>query len=179
MGGTLPSYSNQLGPTGALYPNLFWPIQRSPIQCVWPSTTELGQLGEGLHGPFYDTGHVLILPLCGLGKGPPPQRSGCLYSEAVFEPLLLNDQSKAQGAGKGDLFQLTIDEPQRWGTRVFRLGGFLKNHWGDSAVLKILRLESKAANVSPPVSKVNSLDPGAQGQILPPSSNGTDRLHYT
>jgi hypothetical protein len=27
----------------------------------------------GLHDPFYDTGHVLILPLWGLGKGPPPK----------------------------------------------------------------------------------------------------------
>jgi hypothetical protein len=40
----------------------------------------------------------------------------------------MNEQSKTQGAGKGDLFQLTIDEPQQWGTRVFGLGGFLKNH---------------------------------------------------
>jgi hypothetical protein len=60
----------------------------------------------------------------------------------------MNKQSKAQGAGKGDLFQLTIDESQQWGTRVFRLGGFLENHWGDPAVLKILRLEIKAANIS-------------------------------
>jgi hypothetical protein len=91
----------------------------------------------------------------------------------------MNERSKAQGAGKGDLFQLTIDEPQRWGTRFFRLRGFLKNHWGDPAVLKTLRPEIKAANISLPVSKVNSLDPGAQGQILPSSSDGTYRLHYT
>jgi hypothetical protein len=63
----------------------------------------------GLHGPFYDTGHVLILPLQGLGKGPTPQRPGCQYSEAIFNK---NKWSKAQGAVKGDLFQLTIDEPQ-------------------------------------------------------------------
>jgi hypothetical protein len=86
----------------------------------------------------------------------------------------MNEWSKAQGAGKGDLFQLTIGEPQRWGTRVFSLGGFLENHWGDPAVLKILRLEIKAANISLLVRKVNSLDPWAQGQILPPSSDGTD-----
>jgi hypothetical protein len=84
----------------------------------------------------------------------------------------MNEWSKAQGAGKGDLFQLTIDEPQRWGTRVFRLGGFLENHWGDPAILKILRLEIKAANIS---LLVNSLNPWAQGQILPSSSDGTDR----
>jgi hypothetical protein len=84
----------------------------------------------------------------------------------------MNEWSKAQGAGKGDLFQLTIGEPQRWGTRVFSLGGFLENHWGDPAVLKILRLEIKAANVSLLVSKL--LGPWAQGQILPPSSDGTD-----
>jgi hypothetical protein len=81
--------------------------------------------------------------------------------------------NKAQEAGKEDLFQLTIDEPQRWGTRVFGLGGFLENHWRDPVVLKILRLEIKAANISLPASKINSLDPWAQGQILPPSSDGT------
>jgi hypothetical protein len=27
----------------------------------------------GLHGPFYDTAHVLILPLWGLGNGPSPK----------------------------------------------------------------------------------------------------------
>jgi hypothetical protein len=86
----------------------------------------------------------------------------------------MNEWSKAQEAGKGDLFQLTIDEPQRWGTRVFGLGRFLENHRGDTAVLKILRLEIKAANVSLPVSKVNSLAAWAQGQILSPSSDGTD-----
>jgi hypothetical protein len=54
------------------------------------------------------------------------------------------------------------------------LGGFLENHWGDPAILKILRLEIKTTNVSLLVSKVHSLDPWAQGQILPPSSDGTD-----
>jgi hypothetical protein len=86
----------------------------------------------------------------------------------------MNEQSKAQGTGKG----LTIHEPQQWGTRIFKLGGFLENHWGDPAVLKILRilrLEIKAAIISLLVSTVNSLDPWAQGQILPPSSDGTDR----
>jgi hypothetical protein len=53
--------------------------------------------------------------------------------------------------------------------RVFGLGRFLENHWGDPAVLKILRLEIKAANVSLLVSKVNSLDAWAQGKSsLPP-----------
>jgi hypothetical protein len=33
------------------------------------------------------------------------------------------------------------------GERVFGLRGFLENHWGDPAVLKILRLEIKAAKV--------------------------------
>jgi hypothetical protein len=50
--------------------------------------------------------------------------------------------------GKENLFQLTTNEPQRWGTRVFGLGACLENHWGDPAVLKILRLEIKAANIS-------------------------------
>jgi hypothetical protein len=40
----------------------------------------------------------------------------------------MNEWSKAQGAGKGDFVQLTIGEPQKWGTGVFGLGGFLKNH---------------------------------------------------
>jgi hypothetical protein len=73
----------------------------------------------------------------------------------------MNEQSKAQGAGKGDLFQLTIAEPQQWGTRVFRLGGFLESLWDNPTVLKILRLEIKAANTALLVSKVNSLDPWA------------------
>jgi hypothetical protein len=48
------------------------------------------------------------------------------------------------------------------------VGGFLKNHWGEPVVLKILRLEIKAADVSLPVSKVNSLDsPGTDAN--PPS----------
>jgi hypothetical protein len=91
----------------------------------------------------------------------------------------MNKQTKAQGAEKGDLFQLTTDKPQQWGAMVFGLGGFLENHQGDPAVLKILRLEIKAANVSLLVSKVNSLHAWAQGQILPPSSGGTDcpQLH--
>jgi hypothetical protein len=55
------------------------------------------------------------------------------------------------------------------------LGGFLENYWGDPAILKILRLEIKTANISLPVSRVNSLDPWTQGQILPPSSDGTDQ----
>jgi hypothetical protein len=58
----------------------------------------------------------------------------------------MNEHCTAQGAGKGVLFQLTIDEPQQWGTRVFRLGGFLESQWGEPAVLKILRFEIKAAN---------------------------------
>jgi hypothetical protein len=36
----------------------------------------------------------------------------------------------------------------RWETRVFGLGGFLENHWGDPAVLKILRLEIKVQQMS-------------------------------
>jgi hypothetical protein len=39
----------------------------------------------------------------------------------------------------------------------------------------ILWFEIKAAYVPLPVSKVKSLDPWAQGQILPPSSDGTDQ----
>jgi hypothetical protein len=31
---------------------------------------ETGMTVGGLHGPFYNTGHVLILPLHGLEKGP-------------------------------------------------------------------------------------------------------------
>jgi hypothetical protein len=58
---------------------------------------------------------------------------------------------------------------------VFQLGGFLKNYWEDPAVLKILMLDIKAANVSLQAIKVNPLYPWAQGQILPPSSDGTDR----
>jgi hypothetical protein len=85
--------------------------------------------------------------------------------------------------GKENLFQLTTNEPQRWGTRVFGLGACLENHWGDPAVLKILRLEIKAANISLSlslslslsVSKVNSLDLWVQGQILPPTLDGTDQ----
>jgi hypothetical protein len=90
----------------------------------------------------------------------------------------MNEWSKAQGEGKGNLFQLTTDEPQRWGTRVFGLGGFLENHWGDPAILNILRLEIKGANVSLLVSKVNSLDPWAQGQVFPPPWMGLIGPHY-
>jgi hypothetical protein len=41
-------------------------------------------------------------------------------------------------------------------------------------VLKTLRLEIKAANHSLPVSKANSLDPWAHGQIFPLSLDGTN-----
>jgi hypothetical protein len=40
----------------------------------------------GLHGPFYGTGYMSILPLQGLGKGF-PKRPGYQYSEAFFKPL--------------------------------------------------------------------------------------------
>jgi hypothetical protein len=70
----------------------------STLSCSGPSRDRLSNVygpepwnwddcGGGLHGPFYDTGHILILPLRGLGKGPPPQRPGCQYSEAIFKPL--------------------------------------------------------------------------------------------
>jgi hypothetical protein len=45
-----------------------------------------GMTVGGLHGPFYDAGHVSILSLWGLEKGP-HQRPGCQYSEALFKSL--------------------------------------------------------------------------------------------
>jgi hypothetical protein len=117
----------------------------------------------------------LIFSLWGLEKFPLPKGQGVSTQRLSSSLFNMNKRSKAQGAGKGDLFQLTRNESQQLGTRVFGLGGFLENHWGDPAVLKILRLEIKAANVSLLASKINSLDAWAQGQILPPSSNGTDR----
>jgi hypothetical protein len=89
------------------------------------------------------------------------------------------EQAREQGEGKGDLFQLTIDESQRWGARVFGLGWFLECNWKSQVVLKPLRLEIKAANHSLPISKVNSLDPWVQEQILPPSLDGTNQPRYT
>ncbi|XP_073931352.1 uncharacterized protein [Castor canadensis] len=77
----------QMGPTGALDPDLLWPIQRLPIQCVWPSTVELGQLW----GAFMVLSTTLVMcRFClseGLESAPPHQRPGCQYSEALFKPL--------------------------------------------------------------------------------------------
>jgi hypothetical protein len=96
----------------------------------------------------------------GLERSPPSIKGQGVSIQRLSSNLFnMNEQSQAQGAGKGDLFQLTVDETQQWGTRVFRLGGFLENHWGNPEVLKILRPEITAANVSLPASKVNYLDP--------------------
>jgi hypothetical protein len=72
---------------------------------------ETGMTVGGLHGPFYNTGHVLILPLHGLEKGP-SKGQGVSIQKLSSNLFNMNKQSKAQGARKGDLFQLTIDEPQ-------------------------------------------------------------------
>jgi hypothetical protein len=63
----------------------------------------------------------------GLERAPRKGQGVCIQrlSSNLFN---MNEWSKAQGAGKGDFFQLTIGEPQKWGTGVFGLGGFLKNH---------------------------------------------------
>jgi hypothetical protein len=87
-----------------------------------------GMTVGGLHGHFYDTGHVLILSLWGAWKGALPKGQGVSIQRLSSKLFNMNEWSKAQGAGKGDFFQLTIGEPQKWGTGVFGLGGFLKNH---------------------------------------------------
>jgi hypothetical protein len=56
--------------------------------------------GGGLHGPFYDTGHMSILPLPGLGKGP-PQKPWCQYLEAIFKPLQHEQAVSGTGNRKG------------------------------------------------------------------------------
>jgi hypothetical protein len=71
---------------------------------------------------------VSILPLQGAWKGALPKGQGISIQRLSSNLFNMNKWSKAQGGGKGDLFQLTINEPQRWGTGVFGLGGFLKNH---------------------------------------------------
>jgi hypothetical protein len=76
-----------------------------------------GMTVGGLHGPFYNTGHVLTLPFWGLGKGHPYKGQGVSIQTLSSNLFNGNERSKAQGAGKRDLFQLTIDEP-RWGTRI-------------------------------------------------------------
>jgi hypothetical protein len=69
-----------------------------------------GMTVGGLHGPFCDTGHVSILPLWGLRKGL-HKGQGVSIQRLSSNLFNMNEQSKAQVAGKGDLFQL-IDEPQ-------------------------------------------------------------------
>jgi hypothetical protein len=114
----------------------------------------------------------------GLKRGAP--KSQGVSSQRLSSNLFnLSERSKAQGAGKGDLFQLTIDEPQRWGTGVFGLGGFLENHWGDPEVLKILRLEIKAANVSLQLVKLAPWTPGHRGKSSLPPRMGLISLRNT
>jgi hypothetical protein len=52
-----------------------------------------------------------ILPLQELEKGP-SKGQGVSIQKLSSNLFNMNKQSKAQGARKGDLFQLTIDEPQ-------------------------------------------------------------------
>jgi hypothetical protein len=49
----------------------------------------------GLHGLFYDTGHVSILPLWGLGKGP-PKGQGVSIQRLSSNLFNMNEQSKVQ-----------------------------------------------------------------------------------
>jgi hypothetical protein len=46
----------------------------------------------------------------GAWKRAPPKDQG-VSIQRLSNPFNMNERTKAQGAGKGDLFQLTIDEP--------------------------------------------------------------------
>jgi hypothetical protein len=94
----------------------------------------------------------LIFSLWGFEKGPSHKGQG------------VSVQRLSLGSGKRDLLQLTIDKPQRWGIFVF------SKITGES-----LRLEIKATNISPLVSKVNSLGPWTRGKSSLPL-HGTDQL---
>jgi hypothetical protein len=59
-----------------------------------------GMTVRGLHGTFYYTGHVLILPLWGLGKGPRPKGQGVSIQRLSSSLFNMNEQSKA-GSRKG------------------------------------------------------------------------------
>jgi hypothetical protein len=74
-----------MGPTGALYPDLLWPIQKLSIQCVWPSTPELGRL-LGVFMVLQQLWSCVDFASPGAWKGAPP-KPRCQYSEAVFKPL--------------------------------------------------------------------------------------------
>jgi hypothetical protein len=88
-----------MGPTGALYPDLLWPIQRSPIQCVWPSTMELGQLW----GAFMILSMTLVMCRFCLSGGlerAPHKGQGVSIQRLSSNLFNMNKQSKAQGAGR-------------------------------------------------------------------------------
>jgi hypothetical protein len=55
----------------------------------------------------------------GLERVSPRKGQGVSILRLSSNLFNMKEQSQAQGAGKGDLFQLTTDEPQGWGTRVF------------------------------------------------------------
>jgi hypothetical protein len=69
-----------------------------------------GKTVGGLHGPFYDIGHVSILPLWVLERAL-PKAQGVSIQSVSSNHFNMNERSKAQGTGKGDPFQLTVDEP--------------------------------------------------------------------
>jgi hypothetical protein len=67
----------------------------------------------------------------GAWEGAPTKGQGVSIQRLSSSSYNKKEQARVQGEGKGDLFQLTEDEPQRWGVRVFGLGWFLK-HDGES-----------------------------------------------
>jgi hypothetical protein len=85
----------------------------------------------------------------GAWEGVPSKGQGVSVQRLSSSSYNKEERARQQGEGKGDLFPLTTDEPQRWGFRVYGLGWFLERDWKSQAVLKSLRLEIKAANHSP------------------------------
>jgi hypothetical protein len=81
-----------------------------------------GMTVGGPHCPFYNTGHVLILPPW---EGAPTKGQGVSLQRLSLSNYNKEEGAREQGKGKGDLFQLTIDEPQWWGARVCGLGWFI------------------------------------------------------
>jgi hypothetical protein len=86
----------QMGPTGALDPDLLWPIQRSPIQCVWPSTVELGQLWGAFMVLSTTLGMCRFCLSEGLESAPPTKGQGVSIQRLSSNLFNMSEWSKVQ-----------------------------------------------------------------------------------
>jgi hypothetical protein len=101
-----------MGPTGALYPDLLWLI-RVRLSNVYGRVPQNWEDCGGPSRSFLQHWSWVDFVSPGAWKGATPKGQSVSIQWFSSNLFNMNEWSKAQGAGKGDLFQLTIDEPQQ------------------------------------------------------------------